>query len=140
MFRLAEWFTALRNGSDELEGLSDVKLSVGVILYHVIVADEKKTRKELDRFAEIFTRQFDEPRENIARFFDRIAQLEDSLEEHLDVIRQHLVETGQDYSQLFRLINDMIIVDGVDNREYKLFYAMKDRFDGVEKTEFVPTE
>ena len=123
---LNQWFASfLDEGDDQL---SAVKLSVGVLLYHIIDADNRHSKKELDRFSEVFTRKFDEPQDSIALLFDRLARLNGTLGFHAEIIKHHLEKDGQNPLGIMTMLNEMINIDGIDEREYRVFSEIEKKF------------
>ena len=127
--QLTEWFQSLVSNTNTDEPLTDVKLSVGVLLYHIIIADKKQSQKELDRFNQLFTDRFKETDKSIGAFMDQLMRLEGTLGVHVSIIKQHLADTGQNYLSIMNTLNEMIMVDGIDDREYRVFEEIKIKFE-----------
>jgi len=117
---------------DEL--LDEVALSVGILLFDIIIADRKITKKELEKFSAIFNSKFDIKSTSVEHLFNHIPLLQGDIHEHSTIIRNHLNMNGEKHYAVLDILNQMIIVDGVDDREYDQFYKIKHVFDGEPAT------
>lgn len=131
---LTQWISDFFKIDEYDELLDEVMLSVGILLFDIIVADGIITNKELEKFSAIFSTKFDIKFTSVEHLFNHIPLLQGDLSEHSTVIRNHLNKNGVKHYAVLDILNQMIIVDGVDNREYDQFYKIKHIFDGQPAT------
>lgn len=127
---LTQWISDFFKIDEYDELLDDVMLSVGILLFDIIVADRKITKKELEKFSAIFNAKFDIKFTSVEHLFNHIPLLQGDIHEHSKIIRNHLNKNGEKHFAVLDILNQMIIVDGVDDREYDQFYKIKYVFDG----------
>jgi len=132
MFKtLKEWLANISEKPDVDDALEKMKTQVGVILYHVIIADEQQTDEECELFCKLFKSRFNEEETAIRQRFDQLRRLEGTLGVQVDVIKKHLSDDGKDYMELMKIVNDMINVDGIDDREYQVFSEIKKKLSKI---------
>ena len=108
-------------------GFSHLKESFAVVLYSVIISDTVISKKERRQFYRFFARQFKLTRVEIEQLFEDASKNMDKLDEHIAMLKEGFTGYSLDKVRFMKLLNDCIICDGIDNREYVTFGYIQSR-------------
>ncbi len=126
---LKDWLASISLAPDPHDTLIKRKAEISVILYRIISADKKETDKELALFTKLFKTRFQEANDDqIHKYWDQARRLHGTLGVQVSVIKNELEKDGKDPLEFLKIINDMIIVDGIDEREYRVFSEITEKF------------
>ena len=105
--------------------MTGVMTSVVVVLFHVMEADRWVNFKEINKLYEILNTQFNQDKEDIDKIIKSISSISGSVQEHAHAINQYLNEINYQPLQMMDVVNQLILVDGIDPREYPVFEQMQ---------------
>ncbi len=125
---LKHWIEALDENSLLFEHSDSEAIHVALasLLFHIISADKIEGDREKNEF------NLSEPQ--IAKLYDYVKNLKSDLKTDLLTVNEYLKNNPNMRMTLMRKINQLIAIDGVNNKELSIFYdAMKVIFPDVAK-------
>lgn len=102
-----------------------VKVAAAVLLHDIIISDNKISSKEVEKFHSIFTTGFDVSQAESESLYKQAIALEDEFESHLEQISDHFKIESILKMNLIKVLNDMVLVDGIVDIEYERFETIK---------------
>jgi len=105
--------------------LNNSKESFATVIASIIMSDTVISKKEKIKFNDFFTDSFDLKEIEINLLFEKAIQNIVNLDTHLEQLKKALSDYPNEKIAFMRYLNECIICDGVDNREYITFERIK---------------
>lgn len=103
----------------------DVKVAAAVLLFDIIKADSEVSKEEVEKFHNIFTSQFDISKEKSESLYRQVEDLHGQFDMYLKQIKEKFESDLMAKANLMKILNEMILVDGIDDIEYDRFEIIK---------------
>ncbi len=94
---------------------------IAVVMHHIMVADGIISEKERNLVVHYFQKEFALDEGETYALFDAVAELGEPLFTHLKSIRSKIDVKPAITASIFKHLNDLIICDGCEDSEYKVF-------------------
>ena len=123
-------YTAILLGSDttRLNELSDEKSSlfpIAVLMHHVIQADGRISKEESAALIRFFQDEFSLEEFETFELFDAVAEIGEPLYTQLKELKGTVYMDPVVKVNIFKHLNNLIICDGSENSEYRIFEKAK---------------
>jgi uncharacterized tellurite resistance protein B-like protein len=105
--------------------LNSLQKSFATVIASIIMSDTKISKKERVKFNNFFVDSFSLNQEEIHLLFEESINDIDNLDKHLEELKKGLTKYPKEKIAFMRYLNECIICDGVDNREYITFEKIK---------------
>ncbi len=110
-----------------IEILNGLKESFAVLLWAIIISDGVVSDKEREAFNKFFKLEFDLNPYEIDALFQTVEKNQENLEQHLKLLRLAFRSYPAQKARFMQYLNECIICDGVDNREYHTFEEIRQK-------------
>jgi uncharacterized tellurite resistance protein B-like protein len=105
--------------------LNELQDSFAIILCNIIMSDNIVSEKEKEKFNIFFQNEFSlSPEETDTLFKKSMLNLND-LNLHIAQLKEGLEDSPTEKARFMKYLNECIICDGVDNREYQTFEEIR---------------
>lgn len=104
-----------------------LKMLVSILLCHIIDADDVKSEKEMNKFHEIFESQFQISKDESMVIYQETVKLNFDLISDIEKIEKELASDTIRKAKVMKILNEMILSDGIDNREYEVFEIIRNK-------------
>ena len=104
-----------------------LKISVGILLAHIIKVDHRDIEKSVPLFCEMMKQNFDCTQEEVSEFLYGLMDKEYDLDTHLDIINQALCEDRLSKFHVMEQLNHIIYSDKISPDDYKIFEKIKNK-------------
>jgi len=108
-----------------IEILNGLQESFAVLLWAIIISDGVVSDKEREAFNKFFEQEFDLNPYEIDALFKTVETNQKDLEQHLKLLRLALRSYPIQKARFMQYLNQCIICDGVDDREYRTFEEIR---------------
>lgn len=122
---LSHWLSSKNADNCLFEHPEDeaIHLALASILYRIMMMDEVESRRERHEFAHILEHEFHLDTKQIEQLHEKVKDLKSSLKEDLSTIHHYLKDKDGARLNFMRMLNHLISLDGVKNKELDIFYA-----------------
>lgn len=111
----------------EFQDNDKLKISVAVLLGHIINADNIQSEKEIIKFHEIFEKQFQSSKDESIVIYRKVQELSGELDNHIEQIKTELIDDAISKAKIMQILNEMILSDGIDDDEYRVFNEIREK-------------
>lgn len=133
---LKHWLATLDKDNHLFEHADSEAIHVALasVLYHIISADSVEDNLEIHQFKEIMANEFTLSEQQIQLLYNHVKNLKSDLTSDLITVNDYLKDNPNLRMTFMSKLNQLIAVDGVDNKEITIFYqAMEIIFPEVTK-------
>ncbi len=122
---LSHWIKSSKQHNSLFEHSEDETIHVALasLLYKIVMCDDIESRKEKNEFAEILQHEFGMNNEQIHTLHEKVKGMTSTLEDDLSVIHSYLKDKDTVRLNFMKLLNHLISLDGVTDKELDVFYA-----------------
>ncbi len=111
----------------EFKDNDKLKISVAVLLCHIINADDIKSDKEINKFHKIFEKEFNTSKDESIAIYQKIKELNGELNNNIEQIHNELGDDAIVKGKIMQILNEMILSDGIEDNEYKIFEEIREK-------------
>ena len=109
-----------------IEPLNNLQYSFASVLWSIIISDNIVSQKEEKKFNTFLENEFSLSPTEIESMFKKIqSNNKESLEKHLNRLKEALQSYPIQKLRFMNYLNECIICDGVDDREYQTFEEIR---------------
>jgi len=133
---LKHWLSTLDKKSQLFEHIESevIHVALASLLYHIIKADTVENTLEITQFKMIMANEFMLSDKQVMLLYDHVKSLKSDLTSDLLTVNEHLKGNPNLRMSFMSKLNQLIGVDGVNNKEIIIFYqAMKVVFPEITK-------
>jgi len=106
--------------------LNNLQYSFATVLWSIMISDKIVSKKEQKKFNTFLTDEFSLTPTEIKTIFEKVQTCtKEEIEEHLILLKEALEEYPVQKSRFMKHLNECIICDGVDEREYQTFEKIR---------------
>ncbi len=122
---LTHWFDSLEKQSKLFNNPEEEALhsALASVLYHIISADKQVVDKEKHKFATILKQEFDLNSEQISHLYQAAKSSTSDPHADLQTVNHYLKQNPVLRMEFMNKLNQLIDIDGVQDRELDIFYA-----------------
>ncbi len=102
-----------------------IKDTLAVLMTHIMLADNKITKKENEKILGFFQQEFNMSSEETHELFNSIVENIGEFEVYLDALNRTLANDLTAKSRIMQHLNSLIICDGCIDAEYHVFETIK---------------
>jgi len=118
----------LINNKENIEDEKEFKLASATLIcdvvHNVIDADNKKK----EEYCQLFKDRLNMPKEELEKIKDEISTDEKNIDEKIEYIKKELNNDPYQIMELMKILNRFIILDGCNEKSYKEFEIIRDKF------------
>lgn len=108
--------------------LNNLQYSFATVLWSIMISDKRVTKKEQKKFNHFLKNEFALNQIEIKSMFEKVQEnTHESIRENIDILKDALGEHPVQKTRFMKYLNECIICDGVDEREYKTFEEIRER-------------
>ena len=121
---LTHWFDSLDKESKLFNDPEEEALhsALASVLYHVISADKAVVSREKHKFATILKHEFDLDDEQVSHLYEAAKSSASDLHTDLQTVSHHLKQNPLIRMNFLNKLNQIVDIDGVQERELDIFY------------------
>jgi len=121
-------FCDLINNKDNIEDEKEFKLASATLICNVVhnVIDTDNDKRE--EYCQLFKDKLNMPKEELEKIKDKISTDEKNIDEKIEYIKKELNNDPYQIMELMKILNRFIILDGCNERSYREFEAIRDKF------------
>jgi len=109
-----------------------IHVALSSLLYHIMGADHKTTKKERKVFNEILSEEFGLNTAQADKLYEFVSLRKSDLQSDLEIVSHYLKKTPTMRLEFMKKLNKLVNVDGVQTEELEIFYkAMGELFPEV---------
>jgi len=118
----------LINNKDNIEDEKEFKLASATLICNVVhnVIDTDNDKKE--EYCQLFKDKLNMPKEELEKIKDKISTDEKNIDEKIEYIKKELNNDPYQIMELMKILNRFIILDGCNEKSYREFEAIRDKF------------
>jgi len=118
----------LINNKENIEDEKEFKLASATLICNVVhnVIDTDNDKKE--EYCQLFKDKLNMPKEELEKIKDKIYTDEKNIDEKIEYIKKELNNDPYQIMELMKILNRFIILDGCNERSYKEFETIRDKF------------
>jgi len=118
----------LINNKENIEDEKEFKLASATLICNVVhnVIDTDNDKKE--EYCQLFKDRLNMPKEELEKIKDKISTDEKNIDEKIEYIKKELNNDPYQIMELMKILNRFIILDGCNEKSYKEFEAIRDKF------------
>lgn len=121
---LTHWFDSLEKESKLFNNTDEETLhsALASVLYHLIAADKQVLSKEKQKFSKILKQEFDLEDEQVSHLYQAAKSSTSDLHDDLQTVNHYLKQNPALRMNFMNKLNQLIDIDGVQDRELEIFY------------------
>jgi len=118
----------LINNKDNIEDEKEFKLASATLICNVVhnVIDTDNDKRE--EYCQLFKDKLNMPKEELEKIKDKISTDEKNIDEKIEYIKKELNNDPYQIMELMKILNRFIILDGCNEKSYREFEAIRDKF------------
>ena len=118
----------LINNKENIEDEKEFKLASATLICDVVhnVIDTDNNKKE--EYCQLFKDRLNMPKEELEKIKDEISTDEKNIDEKIEYIKKELNNDPYQIMELMKILNRFIILDGCNEKSYKEFEIIRDKF------------
>jgi uncharacterized tellurite resistance protein B-like protein len=111
-----------------IELLNSLQYSFATILWSIMISDKIVSQKEQKKFNTFLKNEFSLTPTEITAMFEKVqSSTVGSRSEHLEILKEALANHPIEKARFMKYLNECIICDGVDDREYQTFEEIREK-------------
>jgi uncharacterized tellurite resistance protein B-like protein len=111
-----------------IELLNNLQYSFATALWSIMISDKIVSQKEQKKFNTFLKNEFLLTSTEIKAMFEKVQNsTKESISEHLELLKEALKNHPVEKARFMKYLNECIICDGVDDREYQTFEEIRER-------------
>ncbi len=107
--------------------LNKLHSSFACILCGIIKSDGEISSKEREKFDDFFVKEFELDKETIDTLYVASMQEDNAIEDHIELLKKGFEGQMMPKARFMQYLNDCVINDGVDDKEYEVFEMVRGR-------------
>jgi len=121
-------FCELINNKKNIEDEKEFKLASATLICDVVhnVIDTDNDKRE--EYCQLFKDRLNMPKEELEKIKDKISTDEKNIDEKIAYIKKELNNDPYQIMELMKILNRFIILDGCNEKSYREFEAIRDKF------------
>jgi len=121
-------FCDLINNKENIEDEKEFKLASATLICDVVhnVIDANDNKRE--EYCQLFKDRLNMPKEELEKIKDKISTDEKNIDEKIEYIKKELNNDPYQIMELMKILNRFIILDGCNEKSYREFEAIRDKF------------
>ena len=118
----------LINNKENIEDEKEFKLASATLICDVVhnVIDTDNDKRE--EYCQLFKDRLNMPKEELEKIKDKISTDEKNIDEKIAYIKKELNNDPYQIMELMKILNRFIILDGCNEKSYREFEAIRDKF------------
>ncbi len=106
--------------------LNNLQYSFATVLWSIMISDKRVTIKEQKKFNTFLKNEFSLNPSEIEAMFEKVQEnTQESINENLELLKDALNDHPIQKTRFMKYLNECIICDGVDEREYHTFEEIR---------------
>lgn len=108
--------------------LNNIQYSFATVFWSIIISDNRVSKKEQKKFNIFLENEFSLNQIEQESMFEKVQEsTNETINEHLEILKEVLCDYPVEKSRFMRYINECIICDGIEDREYETFEEIKEK-------------
>ncbi|HHD81221.1 MAG TPA: hypothetical protein ENK99_06505 [Campylobacterales bacterium] len=118
----------LINNKENIENEKDFKLASATLICDVVhnVINAKDDRR--NEYCQLFQDRLNIPKDELEKIRDKISTDEKNIDEKIEYIKKELHNDPYQIMEFLKILNRFIILDGCNEKSYKEFEIIRDKF------------